>query len=145
MIENLRQEANTFNRIALISLRIIVGLSCIMYVLFRVYLLLPSSFLFLASSYSIISRITHFLRSSLRKNPHFPPLYVSYLALLRFSYTTFSRLISQVSFVSIFIRTTTIHQYPIESSTRSPCWLRPHLCSSGYRGRLAFGGHTRLS
>ena len=34
MIKNLRQEANTFNRKALISLRIIVGLSCIMYALF---------------------------------------------------------------------------------------------------------------
>ena len=145
MIENLRQEANTFNRGVLISLRILVGLSCIMYALFHLYPLLPSLFLFLVNSCSIISRITHFLRSSLRKNPYFLPLCVSYLALFRFSYTTFSRLISQVGFVSIFIRTTTIHQYPIDSSTRSLCWPRLHPCSLRYRGRLPFGGHTRLS
>ena len=145
VIENLRQEANIFNRKALISLRIVVGLSCIMYGLFHFYSLLSSSFLFLVSFCSIISRITHFLWSSLRMNPYFRPLCMLYLALLRFSYTIFSRLISQVGFVSIFIRTVTIHQHPIDSSTRSLCWLRPHVCAMRYRGRLPFGGHTRLS
>ena len=138
VIENLRQEANAFNWRALISLRIIVGLSCIMYDLFRLHPPLPSSFFFLVSSCSIISRIT----LSLRKNPCFPLLCVSYLALHRFSFTTFSCLISQVSFVSIFITT---NQYPMDSSTRFLCWPRPHLYSLKSRGRLAFGGHTRLS
>ena len=142
MIENLRQEVNASNRKASISLMILVGLSCIMYAIFHLYLLLPSSFLFLVSSCLIIS---HFLRTPLRKNRSFPPPCVSCLALLRFSYTIFSRLISQVGFVSIFIRTVTIHQHPIDSSTRSLCWLRPHVCAMRYRGRLPFGGHTRLS
>lgn len=142
MIENLQQELNAFSRRALISLKILVGLSCIVYALFHLYPLLPSSFTFPVSSCSIIS---HFLRTSLRQNQYFPPLCVLYLALIRFSYTTFSRLISQVSFVSIFIRSATIHQHPIDSSTRSLCWLRSHLCSMRYHGRLPFGGHTRLS
>ena len=135
MIENLRQEANTFNRRALISLRIIVGLSCIMYGLFHHYLLMPSSFLFLVSCCSIISRITHFFR----KNPYFRLLCVSYLPFIHFSYTTSSRLNSQVSFVSFFI------QYPINSSTRSLLWPRPCPCSWKYPGKLTFGGHTHLS
>ena len=145
VIENLRQEANTFNRRAFISLRIIVGLSCIMYALFRLYPLLPSSFLFLVSSCLIISRITHFLRSSLGKNSYFPPLCALYIALLLFSYTSPWRSTSQVSFVSIFILTVTLHHYPIDFSTRSLCLPRPHLCSSRYRGGLPFGGHTHLS
>ena len=143
MIEKLRQEANAFNRWAFAFLRVLVGLSCVMYAVFHLF---PAPLIvFLVSSHSIIVRTTHFLQSFLRKNPYLPPLCVSYLARLRFSYTTFSRLFCQASFVPISIHSATIHQYPIDSSTRSLYWPRPYLFILKYHGRLPFGGHTHLS
>ena len=62
MIENLRQEANTFNRTALISLRILVGLSCIMYALFHLY---PLAAL-------IVSFSSQLLFNNLPSNPLLP-------------------------------------------------------------------------
>lgn len=143
MIQELRQETDTFNRKALLTLRILVGLSCIMCALFRLPSLLPSSFS-LVSSCSTIFRITRFLHSSLRKNPYFPPLFVSYLARFLCSYTIILRLFFQVSFLTISIHTATTRHYPIDSFTQSLYWPRPYLGVIKYHGRLPFGGHTHL-
>ena len=149
VIQELRQELDSFNRKALFSLKVLVGLSCIMYVLF--YLPLrrrpvncSQSFPFLVNSCSTIFKIIHLLQSSLPKNPSFPSLCVSYLACLHFSYTTSSRSFFQASFAVISTHIVTLRQYPIKSSTQSPCWPRPYLSVLKYHGRLPFGGHIRL-
>ena len=59
MIQELRQEVDTFNRKALFALRVLVGLSCIMYVLFY----LPLRLL------SILSFSSQLLFNNLQNNP----------------------------------------------------------------------------